>query len=329
MPLRVHVADDPALELTDLLRPLLDPAVALTSGDARSPGADYDVLVSGRPTPDLLGGSPNLRAVVVPWAGVSRKTQDLVRGYPQVTLHNLHHNAAATAEMAIALLLAAAKALVPMDRALRTGDWRPRYAPDPALELEGKTALVLGLGAIGGRVARACRGLGMTVLGVRRRGPSPAEAPVGDSVEIHPATALTALLPRAQALVICLPLTAETEGLIGEEELARLPAGAILVNIGRGPIVAEEPLYRALTRGHLHAAGLDVWYQYPEDEAARAHTFPSHFPFHDLDQVVLSPHRGGDNAEAERRRVESLAALLNAAARGQPVANRVDLDAGY
>ncbi len=72
-----------------------------------------------------------------------------------------------------------------------------------------------------------------------------------------------------------------------------------------------------------------MWYQYPEDEAARAHTFPSRFPFHELDQVVLSPHRGGDNEEAERRRVESLAALLNAAAHGQPLANRVDLEAGY
>jgi phosphoglycerate dehydrogenase-like enzyme len=328
MPLRVHVADDPALEMADRLRPLLDPAVALTSGAAT--GGECEILVSGRPTPELLSESPHLRAVIVPWAGVSRKTQDLVRGYPQVTLHNLHHNAAATAEMAVALLLAAAKALVPMDRALRAGDWRPRYVPDPALELEGKTALVLGLGAIGGRVARACRGLGMTVIGVRRRGASPPGAPAGDpATEVHPPAALKTLLPRAQVIVICLPLTAETEGLIGDAELALLPAGGILVNIGRGPIVAEEPLYCALVSGHLHAAGLDVWYQYPEDEAARARTLPSRFPFHELDQVVLSPHRGGDNVEAERRRVESLAALLNAAARGQPLTHRVDLDAGY
>jgi phosphoglycerate dehydrogenase-like enzyme len=327
MTLRVHVAEDPALELLASLRPLLDPAVHLTSSGPA--GGEFEVLVSGRPTPDLLRASPRLRAVIVPWAGVSRKTQEIVRGHPGVTLHNLHHNAAATAEMAVALLLAAAKALVPMDRALRTGDWRPRYAPDPALELEGKTALVLGLGEIGSRVARACRGLGMSVIGVRRRDPRHGPAGGEAGIEVQAAAALPALLPRAQALVICLPLTAETEGLIGAEALARLPQGAILVNIGRGPIVAEEALYRALVSGHLHAAGLDVWYQYPEDEAARAHTYPSRFPFHELDQVVLSPHRGGDNVEAERRRVESLAALLNAAARGEPLANRVDLDAGY
>ncbi len=193
MPLRVHVAEDPALELADRLRPLLDPAVQLTSGVAS--GGEYEILVSGRPTPELFGESPRLRAVIVPWAGVSRKTQELIRGHPQLTLHNLHHNAAATAEMAIALLMAAAKALVPMDRALRAGDWRPRYAPDPALELEGKTALVLGLGAIGGRVARACLGLGMTVLGVRRRGAAPGAPDGNAAIEVHPATALPSAPP--------------------------------------------------------------------------------------------------------------------------------------
>ena len=148
-------------------------------------------------------------------------------------------------------------------------------------------------------------------------------------VALHPPAAIPELLPQANALVICLPLTPETEGLIGASELALLPPRAVLVNVGRGPIVDEAALYDALASGRLHAAGLDVWYRYPEDEAARVHTPPAAQPFHELDSVVLSPHRGGDNIDTEARWPAALAALLNAAARGEPIPNRMDLAAGY
>jgi phosphoglycerate dehydrogenase-like enzyme len=103
----------------------------------------------------------------------------------------------------------------------------------------------------------------------------------------------------------------------------------VLVNVGRGPIVDEAALYAALRDGTLYAAGLDVWYNYPADEAARAHTPPSDYPFHELDNVVMSPHRAGSSVETEALRMVHLARLLNAAARGEPMPNRVDLEAGY
>ena len=130
-------------------------------------------------------------------------------------------------------------------------------------------------------------------------------------------------------LIICLPHTPETMELIGEPELALLSPGAILVNVGRGPIVDEAALYHALREGTLHSAGLDVWYNYPSGEAARSHTPPSAYPFHELDNVVMSPHRAGGSDESEMRRMTHLAALLNAAARGYEMPNRVDLQAGY
>jgi phosphoglycerate dehydrogenase-like enzyme len=147
--------------------------------------------------------------------------------------------------------------------------------------------------------------------------------------EIHPPQALHRLLPCANALFICLPLTPATTGLIGAKELALLPPHAVLVNVARGPIVDEAALYHALRDGALHAAGLDVWYNYPPDEAARAHTPPSDYPFHELDNVVMSPHRAGGSTETELQRMAHLARLLNAAARGEEMPNRVDLQAGY
>src|SRR5690606_5362206 len=147
--------------------------------------------------------------------------------------------------------------------------------------------------------------------------------------EVYPAAALRDLLPRANAVIICLPHTPDTDGLLGAAELALLPAPAVLVNIGRGRIVDERALYEALRDGRLAAAGLDVWYSYPPDEASRADWPPSAHPFGELDNVILSPHRGGATDETARLRMTALAGMLNDAAAGRPLENQVDLDSGY
>jgi phosphoglycerate dehydrogenase-like enzyme len=110
--------------------------------------------------------------------------------------------------------------------------------------------------------------------------------------------------------------------------LALLPDGAVLVNIGRGEVIDEGALYGALQNGRI-SAGLDVWYNYPDSEEARAHTPPSNYPLHELDNVVFSPHRAGGTDQTNRLRMEHLAELLNTAVSGQPMANRVDLEQGY
>jgi phosphoglycerate dehydrogenase-like enzyme len=264
--------------------------------------------------------------VIVPWAGVPPETRALLADFSHVTLHNLHYNDTTTAELGFALLLAAAKFVPSMDRALRKDDWMPRYNPSPSILLHNKTALILGYGAIGREMARMCKGLNMTILATRR---NPDQSSDEYADEIHPAEALPELLPRAACLLICLPHTPETEGLIGEKELALLPEPAVLVNIGRGKIVQESALYQALKDGRLHAAGIDVWYNYPPNEAAWPNTSPANFPFHELENIVMSPHRGGATMESERLRMTDLARLLNAAERGEPMPNQVNLELGY
>lgn len=311
------------------LRRSLEAGIHLTTGPGLPSPAAYHILVAGRPRREEITASPRLRTVVVPWAGIPDSTQEMMREFPQIAVHNLHHNALPVAEHAVALLLAAAKFVVPMDRALRDHDWRPRYEPNPSLLLEGGTALVLGYGAIGRPVAALCRGLGMDVIAVRRHLPAGDRRPEDSGIVLASVDELHDLLPRATALLVCLPHTDETTGLIGARELALLPPQAVLVNIGRGPIVDEAALYRALRDGRLYAAGIDVWYNYPQDADARGHTAPSIYPFHELPNVVMSPHRAGGSTGTEALRVRHLARLLNAAARGEPMPNRVDLDAGY
>jgi phosphoglycerate dehydrogenase-like enzyme len=315
------------LEHESHLRALLRDEIDLSIGDgsgAVSPATE--ILVGGRPTAEQLDGDA-LRVLLIPYAGLPPETRDRLLERPHLAVHNLHHNAAAAAELAVALFLAAAKQIVPADRALREGDWTIRYDDSQELLLDGKTALILGLGAVGRRIARACTGLGLRVIGLRRH----AERGPGGPWEVRTIDRLTELLPSARALFVTLPLTPDTRGLLGAAELALLPADAVLVNVARGAILDELALFEALASGSIGGAGLDVWYRYPREEAARRSTLPSEQLFHTLDNVVLSPHRGGAfrHPELERARMEHLARSLNAAAAGQPIPHRVDVAAGY
>jgi phosphoglycerate dehydrogenase-like enzyme len=165
----------------------------------------------------------------------------------------------------------------------------------------------------------------MRILGVRRN----PESRFDEIAEIFGLEALSQLLPQAEVIIIALPLTPETEGIIGETELALMPRGAVLVNVGRGPIVEAEALFNALRDGHLRGAGLDVWYNYPPDSDPRSPVPPADYPFHGLENVVMSPHRGGSSEDTGKLRMHHLADLINTASRGESLPNRVDLQAGY
>ena len=225
-------------------------------------------------------------------------------------------------------MLAAAKSVVPVDRALRRDDWSLRYEPDRAVLLEGRRTLILGYGAIGRRIATACRALGMSVTATKRRLD---DVPPDCPDRVLPPDALHGLLPEADVLHVALPHTDATRGLIGEREFSLLPRNAVFVNVARAPIVDEEALFLALKERSIRAAGLDVWYAYPKSEEERSSTPPSRFPFRDLDNVVMSPHRAGAFSvrEVEEARVTALAETLNAAVRGEPVPHPVDVREGY
>jgi phosphoglycerate dehydrogenase-like enzyme len=264
--------------------------------------------------------------VVAPYTGISPTARQVMLAHPHLSLHNSRWPAIPTAEGALTLLLAATKFVLPADRAFRQHDWTTRYAPSPSILLHGKTALVLGFGAIGQTIGRMCHALGMHVIGVRRRAGALA---LDYLAQVHAVADLPTLLPQASILIVSLPLTEATKGLITAEHLRRLARPAFLVNVGRGPVIDEAALYQALRDGTLTAAGLDVWYNYPSTADEYAHTPPSAHPFHELDNVVMSPHRIDLVREHNGRLVAELAETLNRAAQGEPLRHRVDVEAGY
>jgi len=326
MKLNVHLLSRPNEKTMAFLQADLHPDLQLTFGEELPENNDIHILVGGRPRQEQIKSCPNMHTLIIPWAGLPEETRELMAKYPQIAVHNLHHNADPVAELAFALLLSAAKFIIPLDRSLRQNDWTPRYQSSPTILLTGKTTLVLGYGAIGKRVGRMCQDFGMKVLVVKRNLNDDA---FDGGIMVYNSKKLEELLPQANVLIICLPLTPETKGLINARALELLPAGAILVNIGRGSIIEEKALYDALQARKLHAAGLDVWYNYPEDVESRSNTPPANYPFHELDNIVMSPHRAGASDETDRLRMTHLAGLLNAAVREEPLPNKVDLQAGY
>ncbi|CAJ1431794.1 unnamed protein product [Effrenium voratum] len=321
----------------------LRPEVQCTFGPVAPRGTQ--ILVTAFPSEeDLHGCGPELKALVVPFAGLPVATQKILKdgGWEGgLQVHNVHHNSSTTAEMAIALGMAAAKQLLPADRLLRKGDWSARGLPadgdpDPMMQmsLDGQTALVLGYGEVGCRVARVLAAMNMRVIATRKTAALDDTLPEPGAVAVRPPSQLHKLLPHAQMLFICLPDTPETAGLIGDKELSLLPPGAVIVNVGRGHVIDEEAFYKALQTGHLLGAGVDCWYKYPSDVKSRASTpVSAHFDFAGCDNLVMSPHRAGSVglASTEQQRMAALAELFNTAALHGLAAmkNRVDLSRGY
>ena len=204
----------------------------------------------------------------------------------------------ATADLAFALLLAAARRLAWADRYVRGGGfvgWNPELGI--GLDVTGRTLGIVGAGRIGRAVAERARGFRMEVL-LHSRSAGPA---------------LGELLERSDFVSLHVPLGAETRHLIGARELARMKPSAVLVNTARGPIVDEAALVHALRTGEIAAAGLDVF----EHEPALA---PG---LRDLPNVVLAPHIGSATIATRARMAEVAAGNIVAALRGEPIPNRV------
>ena len=306
---------------------------------------DVNVFITRLPTKEALDAWPHsLKKGINPFAGPVESTRQLIRERPHLTLHNAHFNAQPTAELALGLLLAAAKCIVVRDKDFReeafqadSKMWTPgfMFADEPPT-LGGRNALILGYGAIGSRVAAMLHGMGMQVHACRRNA---GNKPTFDGVAtVHElSSSLHTLLPTVHVLMICLPGTKATDGLIGQKELKLLPKGALLVNVGRGSVVDERALYESLAGGHLGGAGVDVWYRYPMLPGTgmgggdSKHLGPSSAdcPFHKLPNCVMSPHRGQSSDGKAKDRVAELVWMLSQYSSTGVMPNAFDVDRGY
>ena len=177
-------------------------------------------------------------------------------------------------------------------------------------DLRGQTMVVLGLGGIGGHIARFARAFGIHVIGVRRR-----PAGIEDGVdEWASPDRLREVLPRADVLAITVPLTAQTHHLIDAEMIGLMPRGAILINVARGPIIVESALIDAIRSGQLGGAYLDVFEEEP---------LPADSEIWDLPNVIVSPHDAGRSAGNTERIAVVFAEELEGWVLGRPSSRAV------
>src|SRR6185436_2792958 len=239
---------------------------------------------------EMGAGARRLKLVQVPGAGIDRIDRTALPAGAR--LANVYGHEVGIAEYVMGAILTLGRGFCRLDARLREGEWDSQWAvgrPSPPAwpELAGKTLGILGYGRIGQALARRARAFDMTVCAIRRDvGRSAAD----DLAFLGGLEALDEVLRRSDYLAVTLSLNDATRRLLGERELALMKPTAILVNVARADIVDEDALYAALARGTIAGAALDVWYRYPTAAGA---TLPARRPFHELPNVLMTPHVSG------------------------------------
>jgi phosphoglycerate dehydrogenase-like enzyme len=265
---------------------------------------------------DLLTRAPRLHWLQEWGAGVDWLLSHPAAVELDFTLTNASGvHAIPISEQILGYLLAFARQLPAAVRAQGRRAWQ---APkrDQLFELAGKTMLLIGVGAIGERTALIAAALGMRVLGIRR-------SPAGDlpGVEaIYGPAQLLDLLPQADFVVLTVPLSQATQGMIGERELRAMKPSSYVINIGRGGTIQQPALIQALRAGWIAGAGLDVFDQEP---------LPEDSPLWELENVLMTAHYAGLTPVYNQRALAIFLENLRRYRAGEPLENVVDKAAGY
>jgi D-3-phosphoglycerate dehydrogenase / 2-oxoglutarate reductase len=266
------------------------------------------LMVRAQLAPTLFDRAPKLRAVVRHGVGLDMIPVEAAtaRGIPVANLPG--SNTQAVAEYCLAAMLHLRRRVAAMDRGLRNEGWAAaRPISDSGTELRGSTCGIVGVGAVGARVAEIASALGMNVLGLTRRPEAlPAHVKAADK---H------TLLAQADVLVLCCPLNDQTRGLIDAASVALMKNDAILINVSRGPVIEVGAVLAALHEGRLGGAALDVHDKQP---------LTGKEPLFDAPNLLLTPHVAGITATSMRAMSEGAVATVLALLRGERPRNVVN-----
>jgi phosphoglycerate dehydrogenase-like enzyme len=306
-------------------------------GDPQTPGQAYEIVDLSDPlnqpgerahfeTADVIIGirlgaaepqPRKLRLYQAPAAGTD--AIETARLPPGARLANCFGHEHAIAEYVMTALLLRHVPVPDADARLRRGEWAYWAGRPGALrtELGSQSIGLLGFGHIGKAIAMRAKAFGMKTV-VANRSPVPVSALVDES---HGLDQLAAFMGAADIIVVSLPLLEATRGIVDAGALAAMRPGAVIINVGRGPVIAEQALFDALSGRRIAGAIIDTWYQYPAPD--RPVTPPGSLPFETLPNLVMTPHMSGWTDGTVRRRQETMAENIRRLALGLPLANLV------
>jgi phosphoglycerate dehydrogenase-like enzyme len=288
---------------------------------------DADIVVGGRVSGDYIRNAPNLKMIHALGAGIDKIDRQAVLERSDIIVCNNHWNALEVAEYAIMLLLTTAKNIILSDKELRNGDWIYGFGgPRPNVEIRNKTCLIIGLGNIGAEIAKRLKGFDLKLKAVTRSGRSSNTNLVDGVTSLGK---MKEFVQEADFIILSLPLTNESRGAIDDEVISWMKPTSILVNISRGEIVDEAALYKALKEERILAAGLDVWWNYPQWGKPEMKMPSINYPYHELENVVMSPHRAAYSSNTQNAHLQFLVENLLRFMSGDQPLNIVDMNLGY
>lgn len=252
-----------------------------------------DILIGWRPSEKILLKASNLKLFINPGAGVQHLIELFrdINKIKKVFLINGHGNSYFVAQHTVALLLALMNKIIPHHEWMRQGRWRTGDEDAVSIPLRFRKVGLLGYGAINQKVHRFLSGFDIE-FSILRKHWERQENPLPKNVKRYEFSQLNQFLTSIDILIIAIPVTSLTKKIIGRNELELLGTNGILVNVSRGDIIDEESLFYALKEKVIQGAAIDVWYNYSPESNEEGKKYPFNFPFHSLDNIILSPHRG-------------------------------------
>jgi len=289
-----------------------------------------DIIIGWRPTDELLKVSRNLRLFINPGTGVQHliekfRTLKKERG---VVLINGHGNSYFTAQHAVALLLTLMNKVIPHHYWLSEGKWRTGDADAISIPLRNKKVGLCGYGAINQKVHRFLSGFDIE-FSVFRKDWNEKELLLPTPVKKFDSPEWHKFLKEIDILMVALPSTSLTRNLIGRKEFELLGCDGLLVNVGRGDVIIEKDFYNALKNKTILGSAMDVWFNYKPEADEERRRYPFRFPFQDLDNIVLSPHRAASPMNDLKRWDEVIENIKRFAEGKDNYINVVDLEKEY
>jgi phosphoglycerate dehydrogenase-like enzyme len=273
-------------------------------------GHTAQVLIGWRPTFELLENANNLKLFINPGAGVQHLIPLFTKINPKtpIVLVNGHGNSYFTAQHAVALLLSLINKVIPHHEWMKEGKWRTGDDEAKSIPLWNKKVGLIGYGAINKKVHQILAGFQCEFSVLRRswKGKKDDHLPIVNRFEPKE---IRNFMKEVNFCIVAVPQTNQTVNMIDTEELKCLGKNGFLISIGRGGVINEEALFSALKENRLAGAAIDVWYEYSPEPNEKKQKYPYHFPFHDLSNIILSPHRAAspfDNLERWDEVVENL-----------------------
>ncbi len=281
-----------------------------------TPLGDADAVVTWDLSPDEIEAAPNLRWVQWIGAGVDHAPLEALKARGILLTNNRGVHANNIAEHIIGMMIVLARNFARLVHAQDEQQWMLHESEFTVRELGGARLLILGAGHIGSALARKALGLDMQVEVIGRGH----RASFLEGTTYRTIAALDDALASADHVAICVPLTDETNGLFDAARIARIKPGAVLYNVGRGPIIQTDALVEALERGHLGGAGLDV--SDPEP-------LPAGHPLWTAPNVFITGHTAGRTPHYWERGGDILRENIRRYLAGEPLENLVDYELGY